>query len=170
MYSEESLEYAIRDLYHCGTGEDGCTPESVEAVKEMLEGIDFEALVQVVRHNAQTPFVYTTHSKAPKAYEYRSAELFDQRATRLYRAVTEVCEGAVSVARSLELWLLEDMSLQTVSCVSVVYSSGAYASEYRESKGDAWECGVWMDLEDLTDTLDEMCDPYYEGKIPTYEL
>ncbi|MDE7244216.1 MAG: hypothetical protein K2O18_09610 [Oscillospiraceae bacterium] len=170
MYSVESLEYAVRDLYHCGTGENGCTPEAAEEVSEMLEDLDFEALLQTVRHNAQHPFVYMFLGKAPSSYGYRSAELFDQRATRLFRSVMEVSEGAVSVARSLELWVLEDMTLKTVACVSAVYGNGTYASEYREIKGDAWECGLWMDLDDLTAKLYEMCDPYFDGEIPTYEL
>lgn len=169
MYSVQSLESAIRDLYHYGTDENGCTPEAAAEVKEMLENIDFEALLQTVRHNAQMPFVYTISGKAAKSYKYRSAELFDQRATRLFRSVTEVSEGAVSAARSLELWLLEDMTLTTVACVSVVYENGVY-SEYREVKGGMWECSLWMDLDDLTAKLDEMCDPYFDGAVPTYEL
>ena len=170
MYSVESLEYAIRDLYHFGTGEDGCMPEAAAEVKEMLEDLDFEALLQTVRHKAQHLFVYTLFGKSAQSYGYRSAELFDQRATRLFRSVMEVSEGAVSVARSLELWVLEDMTLKSVACVSTVYGKGTYASEYREVKGEAWDCGLWIDLDDLTAKLYEMCDPYFDGKIPTYEL
>ena len=170
MYSVESLESAVRDLYQYGFGEDGYTPEAAAEVKEMLEDIEFEALLQAVRHNAQHPFVYTFFGKAASSYGYRSAELFDQRATRLFRSVVEVSEGVVSVARSLELWLLEDMTLKSVACVSVVYGNGAYASEYREVKGEAWECGLWMDLDNLTAKLYEMCAPYFDGEIPTYEL
>ena len=76
----------------------------------------------------------------------------------------------VSIARSLELWLLEDMTLQTVACVSLVCGNGAYASEYREIKGEIWETGVWMDLGDLTAKLIELCGPCFEGEIPNYEL
>ena len=170
MYSVESLEYAVRDLYHCGTGENGCTPEAAEEIKEMLEDIDFEALLQVVRHKAQHPFVYMFLGKAASSYGYRSEELFDQRATQLFRSVVEVSEGAVSVARSLELWVLEDMTLKTVACVSVVYGKGACGSEYGALKGEAGACGLWMDLDDLTAKLYEMCDPYFDGEIPTYEL
>ncbi len=72
------------------------------------------------------------------------------------------------MARSTELWLLEDMTLETVSCVSVVY--GSYASEYREIKGEIWETGVWVDLNDLTAKLNELCGPCFAGEIPNYEL
>ena len=74
----------------------------------------------------------------------------------------------VSIARSLELWLLEDMTLQTVACVSLVCGNGAYASEYREIK-DHDSC-LWLNLEDLTAKLEEMCGPYFEGELPAYEL
>ncbi len=49
--------------------------------------------------------------------------------------------------------------------MSVVY--GSYASEYREIKGEIWETGVWVDLEDLTAKLNELCAPFFAGEIPT---
>ena len=51
MYSVDSLEYAVRHLFQGGIGEHGCSEEEVET---LLHGIDFEALLQAVRHNAQT--------------------------------------------------------------------------------------------------------------------
>lgn len=171
MYTVESLELALRGLYHFGIvegdGQQALADETTE-MDALLEELDFDALLQTVRHNAQTPFCYMTCGKAAKSYAYRSEELFDQRATLLYRDVTAVDDGPVSVARSTELWLLEDMTLETVSCVSMVY--GSYASEYREIKGEIWETGVWVDLEDLTAKLNELCGPCFAGEIPNYEL
>lgn len=169
MYTVESLELALRGLYHFGiVDENERQTDAATEMDALLDELDFDALLQTVRHNAQTPFCFMTCGKAAKAYEYRSEELFDQRATLLYRDVTGISEGPASVARSTELWLLEDMTLETVSCVSVIY--GNYASEYREIKGEIWETGVWVDLEDLTAKLNELCAPFFAGEIPNYEL
>ena len=172
MYSVENLELTLCGLYHRGimaerglSAREAAEPNEAD---ELLDSLDLEAVLQTVRHHAQTPFAYACYSKKARIYEYRGAELFDQRATRLYRAVTEVSEGVVSIARSLELWLLEDMTLQTVACVSLVCGNGAYASEYREIK-DHESC-LWLNLEDLTAKLEEMCGPYFEGELPAYEL
>nr|WP_300804897.1 hypothetical protein [uncultured Acetatifactor sp.] len=174
MYRVEKLESALCALYHSAMAEkDGFALKEAaksDDAEELLEHLDMEALLQTVRHNVQTPFTYSLSGKTARVCEYRSAELFDQRATRLYRTFIAVSEGTVSTARSLELWLLEDMTLQTVSCLSVVCGDGTCASEYREIKGGLWECGQWLDLDELTDKLEEMCAPYYEGAIPTYEL
>lgn len=51
MYSVDSLEYAVRHLFQGGIGEHGYSETEVET---LLHGIDFEALLQAVRHNAQT--------------------------------------------------------------------------------------------------------------------
>ena len=55
-----------------------------------------------------------------------------------------------------------------ITKVSLVCGNGAYASEYREIK-DHDSC-LWLNLEDLTAKLEEMCGPYFEGELPTYEL
>ena len=81
MYSVDSLEYAVRHLFQGGIGEHGYSEEEVET---LLHGIDFEALLQAVRHNAQTVHAYTTDGKAPMSFNYRGRDLFGQRATRLY--------------------------------------------------------------------------------------
>ena len=174
MYSVENLEIALCGLYHRGImAEKGLSArEAAEPneADELLDSLDLEAVLQTVRHHAQTPFAYACYSKKARIYEYRGAELFDQRATRLYRAVTEVSEGVVSIARSLELWLLEDMTFSAVARVSVDVGGGAYCTEYREQKGDPWESGMDLDLELLTDELIALCAEYAEGDQPCYEL
>ncbi len=94
MYTVESLELALRGLYHFGIvdGDEQQTDDATE-MDVLLEELDFEALLQTVRHNAQTPFCFMTCARRQKSYAYRSEELFDQRATLLYRDVTEVAEG-----------------------------------------------------------------------------
>ena len=52
MYSLDSLEYAIRELYRSGIGDNSGL--SADEVEELLDGIDFHALLQAVRHHAET--------------------------------------------------------------------------------------------------------------------
>lgn len=42
---------------------------------------------------------------------------------------------------------------------------------YRTIKGDPWRrARCALDLEDLSDTLDELCGPCFECEQPVYEL
>ncbi|MEY8234033.1 hypothetical protein AALA82_20920, partial [Oscillospiraceae bacterium 50-16] len=106
MYSVDSLEYAVRHLFQGGIGEHGYSEEEVET---LLHGIDFEALLQAVRHNAQTVHAYTTEGKEPMSFNYRGKDLFGQRATLLYEDNDQSCASIVLTDRTYELWLLEDM-------------------------------------------------------------
>ena len=116
MYKIDSLENAVRELYYSGIA--GADYEDA-AVEAMLDSIDFYALLQAVRHKAKTVHTYTTQDNAHKHFNYRSGELFGQRATRLYEDVDQTCyNGDVLTGRTYELWLLEDMSLVSVACVS----------------------------------------------------
>ena len=98
------------------------------------------------------------------------AELFGQRATLLYDDFDQSTAEAVLTTRSVELWLLEDMTVTAVASVSVVCEGGAYVAEYRENLGDPWTSGMCLDLEELTDRLDKLCWPVHENEIPVYEL
>lgn len=168
MYCVDSLRYAIEHLFYQGVGDRGYTEDEIRL---LLEGIDYEALLQVVRHNAQTVHAYTTQGKALKAFNYRGGDLFDQRATLLYEDFDQSWAGIVTTARNYELWLLEDMSLMSVACVSLDCGDGEYVTEYREIKtGDPWETGMILDLEELSGKLLGLCGLHSECVIPIYEL
>lgn len=171
MYTVDSLKNAIQNLYYSGISRADYESASVEA---MLDGIDFETLLQAVRHNAGTVHAYTTQGRAPKSFNYRGGELFSQRATLLYEDFDQANQGGAILAdRTYELWLLEDMRLVAVARVTVDYGEGAYVTEYREISGecgDPWDSGLCLDLEELTDLLTGMCSPYNECDTPIYEL
>ena len=76
MYSVDSLEYAVRHLFQGGIGEHGYSETEVET---LLHGIDFEALLQAVRHNAQTVHAYTTDGKEQLHQYYRAHHRHDVR-------------------------------------------------------------------------------------------
>ena len=83
----------------------------------------------------------------------------DKRPTLLYVEDDQSTMEIAVTTRTLELWLLEDMSLVCVACVRVEYEGGEYVTEYRTIKGDAAQSEMCLDLEDLSDTLDELCGP-----------
>ena len=169
MYTVDSLKNAIHDLYYSGITRGGYESASVE---DMLDSIDYTTLLQAVRHNAETVHIYTTEGRAPKSFNYRSGELFAHRATRLYEAFDQSNQSDEILAdRSYELWLLEDMSLVVVSCVSVDFGDGEFVTEYREIKqGDPWSTPMCLNLEDLRERLGEMFCQCYEHELPIYEL
>lgn len=168
MYSVDSLKNTIEWLFQDGVGANGYSgPE----VKNMLLGIEYDLLLQAVRHKAQTVHAYTTQDEQPKAFNYRGRELFSQRATLLYEDFDQSWAGIAMTTRTYELWLLEDMSLSVVACVSVNCGGGEHISEYREIKTDRpWDSDLCLDLGELSDKLHEMCAACAEYEIPVYEL
>ena len=98
------LEKALTTLFRKGT-EVGYAETEID---EFLENIDYHALLQAVWNKAETVYAYRADGKNALSLDYRSAELFKQRATLLYEDVGDSYIGAVFAARSMELWLLED--------------------------------------------------------------
>ena len=167
MYKLNALEDAVRTLYRDGTVEDDYTEDEVEA---MLESIDFSMLLQMVRHQATTAHAFRTMSCIPDTFTYRGADLFHQRATLLYSGDTQSYRKDVPTTRCYELWLLEDMSIQAVVCVTLDCNGGSYSGQYREVKGNPWYCGMVLDLEELTEELNATCAYCRKNCIPMYEL
>lgn len=127
-------------------------------------------MLQAARNNARTVYAYTTQGTQEKSFNYRGPELFGQKATLLYEEDDQSTMEIAVTTRTLELWLLEDMSLVCVACVRVEYEGGEYVTEYRTIKGDPAQSEMCLDLEDLSDTLDELCGPCFECEQPVYEL
>ena len=144
--------------------EDASMQETAESVKEY--GVLVPALARPREDGG-----YRADGKNALSLDYRSAELFKQRATLLYEDVGDSYIGAVFAARSMELWLLEDMGFAVVAKFSVNAGEGEYVTEYRVYKGSDWaDSEISLDLEDLVAELAALCDPYYEHEQPIYEL
>lgn len=168
MYIVSSLEYVIDRLFRSGIGEPGYKEQEVE---ELLEGMDYNSLLQAVRHEARTVHTYATQGKPPQTFDYRGADLFGQRATLLYDDFDQSDAAQVLAERRYELWLLEDMSLVVTACVTVDFGDGEFVTEYREIKrGDPWDTPICLSLEDLAERLTEMFCQCYEHELPVYEL
>ena len=124
MDAYEALKETFDDLFQQAV-EEGCYTE--DEATELVESLDIYSLLQVVRHNATTVYSYITQGRQERSFNYRGEDLFRQKATLLYEETDQVTMEIVVATRTLELWLLEDMSLAVVSCVSVNYDHDGYA-------------------------------------------
>ena len=150
MDAYEALKETFDDLFQQAV-EEGCYTEDEAA--ELVESLDIYSLLQVVRHNATTVYSYITQGRQERSFNYRGEDLFRQKATLLY-----------------ELWLLEDMSLAVVSCVSVNYDHDGYITQYRTIKDTpVMDSELCLDLGELVEDLNGLCGPVYEHTQPVYE-
>ena len=111
MNKKEQLKRLICTLYRQGEPED----YTDECMEDMLDNIDFEVLLQAVAHSAKTVYAYEACGVQDCSFNYRSAPLFPQKAVRLYEDIVKFVTEAVICARTMEVWLLEDLSLVIVS-------------------------------------------------------
>ncbi len=161
------LENTLTELFRKGT-EVGYSETEID---EFLENIDYDTLLQAVWNNAETVYSYRADGEHEFSMDYRGTELFKQRATLLYEDMGEGFAGVVVAARSMELWLLEDMGFAIVANFSVDAGGGEYITEYRVYKGSDWpDSDLALDLENLVAELAAMCEPYYDHNQPIYEL
>lgn len=167
MFSVESLQDAITDLFQGGIGEDGYSSEEVD---DMLNKINFSALLQAVRHEMMPVYAYSFEGTSPHDIKYRGPDLFDQDAVFLCEDVIEASIGSDMVTRSIELWLREDMTIVPVACVTI-NNEGTYLSEYRvEKECDPWQSEMEIDLEELVKEFDDVCGKVLQNEYPFYEL
>ena len=141
MDAYEALKETFDDLFQQAV-EEGCYTEDEAA--ELVESLDIYSLLQ--------------------------EDLFRQKATLLYEETDQVTMEIVVATRTLELWLLEDMSLAVVSCVSVNYDHDGYITQYRTIKDTpVMDSELCLDLGELVEDLNGLCGPVYEQTQPVYE-
>lgn len=167
MYTPKTVEQSLRYLYRGAIHEQDYNERAVESLLGML---DFHALAQLLRHQAEHVQTFITKSKCPLALDYRSRDLFNQRAALIYEDTDQFSQGIVNTSRVFELWLLENGNFSCVSCVTVNFLHGSFVAQYREERGCPWEAGMWISLEDLTAGLEDACEQVYRAEIPLYEL
>ena len=164
----EYLKSAITNLYTDGIGY-GYDADEVEA---LLDKIDFGALMQVIHHDMAIIHSFATQGRSETSFSYRGPDLFDEPAVRLFDVTDQAeMEDDVITTRSLELWILDDMTFETVVCVATSWRGGSFCNEYRFALDcDPWDSDLPMKLPALTTALRNMCKPFYDGQIPYYEL
>ena len=176
MNKKTELVYAINALFAICNHQDldpAKIPQRIDTINA-LEELDFSALLQALRFNAETVFTYTAENcDFDCGCNYYGPELFPCRATRIY-SYSELEElDVVLLNRILELWLLDDFSFALVASIETVYEEGEYETAYRVIRAtDLDEIAQEMELnmDRIASNLLEMAEAYYEEGMPTYEL
>ena len=167
MNKAKDLKLALYALFRSGADED----HDAEELAELLEDIDFHALLQGLYNEVITVYQYNAYGEMPEDFEYHGPALFPAGAVRLYEEITDYTKETVFCTRALEFWLLGDMSFAVTSQYRVAFAGGRYKTEYRTFKGRNWrEAGISIDFLQLADDLEEMSLGTGGGEMPVYEL
>ena len=138
------------------------------AVASLTEQVCWENLFHKIRDRAEPVYVFDANGLLPDALKYRGRKLFDSNATLLWREPTHSEEDEeLNTTRSLEMWLLEDMTMAVTSCFQVDYDGGDgdYTTEYREYKGSQWpSTEVAPDLFDFLEHLADLCPEDFDSE------
>lgn len=156
MSMEKKLESVIRALFG-----QAAPPE-----------LNYLALLQAVRHNAEQVYVYRINACHDIGRDYKSTPLFRQPATQLYSSLAPFYESELGTVRINELWLLQDLTPVAVANMQVVIGNGVIYSEYRTVKTKNFpEIPEVLSLDTVHfgKNLLDMSQDYIRGLIPTYE-
>ena len=137
------LENALAALSQKGT-EVGYTETEID---DFLEDIDYDTLLQAIWNNAETVYAYRADGKHTFSMDYRGTELFKQRATLLYDDMGGGCAGTVIAARSMELWLLEDIVLATLKSTRKNRTGGKIEEEKEKKKNGKEETQIYSGIQ-----------------------
>ena len=161
------LKASLTGLFRSGADDDH-TPDEME---ELLDGIDFSALLQAFQSLWQHVYEYQIESGSAKGFEYRGLELLPRNAVLLY--TDEGCSffDVATHERAYELWMLPDASFVVLSLVRTVIGDDESVMEYRSIKGGNWrETEMDIDFLDLSDDLEELCAAVRAHDLPLFEL
>lgn len=161
------LKDSLTALFRSGADED----HDADEMQELLEGIDFTALMQAICFMRETAYEYRVDGKAEKSFAYRGPSLFPDKAMLLCTDTRYGCCDAAFHERTYELWLLPNHSFAVVSCIRTAIDNDASVMEYRTICGEDWrDTEMTIDFLDLADDLDALCAAVTEHEIPIYEL
>ena len=167
MNKVSDLKKALTLLFRSGAD----ARHSESEMLKLLDGINCLTLLQSVHNDADTVYQYLAFGRASGDFEYYGPELLTQKATLLYEDTTDRADESVSCARTLELWLLPDMTFAVISCFSVSVRNGTYLTEYRTYKGRDWrETGMQIDFPALAEKLRKWSEAVNENEPPMFEV
>ena len=133
---------------------------------ELLEDVDFPAVLNILTDKAKTLYAYTVTAGQP----YCSKPLVKEKASFLFEDVkSEGVKDGVLYNYSLELWLLEDMTFLVTACFCTVVP-GKLVNSFRTVKGMFPNaCGMDIDYVELANALTLLPSRYYKNRVPIYE-
>ena len=150
----EKLEATINGFFCKKAGEYG---DDLDLARDILTELDFSAMFQNIRQQAEPVFAYKTSGVLTA---YHSKELFPGKATLIFRDYdfAHDFEDSLESNHFLEVWIKEDMTLAVVACYEVRYQEEEFVTEFREYKGEEWPDSIlFLDLGCLFDWLTDMC-------------
>ena len=155
------LREALEKLVVSGADEEHDDAEMLS----LLENVDFENLARIFRFVENPIYEYWAGGFGM----YFGRRLTDYNAIRIYEDLRqEDFDEENSFRRSLELWLLSDMSLLVTSCYRA--DCDPLFSEYRCAKSVDWkEAGMDLDFVELADFLEYLSEYADENNLPYYE-
>ena len=139
----------------------------------LIADLDFEALSQVIRYNMEPLYRFRSDNYCEEACEYRSELLLPVSGTMIYEQMISRECSLVTLERSYELWILDDLRFVLVSKVKIADSTDMFNCEYRSIRTMSIEqiaLEVDLDLNALAAALKELIDSFRDCSMPFHEL
>lgn len=162
MNKLNDLIEALEALYMNGAD----TEHDGSEMLELLEGVNYPALLNIISATAETVYVFKLDAQQP----YLSRPLVEEKGFFLFEDV-KTCgvKNGVFYQHGLELWLLDDMTFLVTSCFSTMVL-GKLMSSYRTVKGMFPNaCGIDIDYVYLANYLTDLPKLYQNVVVPITE-
>lgn len=140
---------------------------------QIIEELDYEALSQVLRNDMKPIYCFRADNLCEDNCEYRGELLLPVQGTRVYEQ--QICkQHSVSTRkRSMELWILDDLSIAVIANERFADPSDLFACEYRVVRTQKLEelpYEIDLDLDALAAALLELSNSFRDRSLPFSEL
>lgn len=166
MNRKYQLQRTIKEIFQHGR------VKSVETGMLVAE-LDYEALSQALRSDMEPIYRFRTDNYCEESCEYRSELLFPANGTLIYEQTITKDSSLVTLERSKELWILDDLSIAVVSKVKIADSTDMFNGVYRSIRTQSLEelpFEIDLDLDMLAESLQEMSNSFRDCSMPFSEL
>lgn len=142
---------------------------SEQEMLEKLDALNWSLLLHPIMENAAPLFEYAVSCQNGKAL-YKGLRISQENGYRLYSDFVPISEeNGVILQRSMELWVMTDMTLLVTSCLRVTCQN--MVTEYRAVKGcDALISDFAVDYDEVATVLTTLSNLAMMGGAPFYEL
>lgn len=149
-----------------------CRVKSVETAIQMAE-MDYEALSQALHFDMEPIYRFRSDNFCEESCEYHSELLLPISGTLIYEQPVTKESSVVTMERSKELWILDDLSIVVISKVKFADSSDMFNGVYRSIRTqslDELPYEIDLDLDVLAASLREMSNSFRDCSMPFTEL
>ena len=146
--------------------------KSVETAM-LVTDLDYEALSQALHFDMEPIYRFRSDNFCEESCEYRSELLLPVSGTLIYEQPITKESSVVTMDRSKELWILDDLSIVVISKVKFADSSDMFNGVYRSIRTQSLEelpYEIDLDLDVLAATLQEMSNSFRDCSMPFSEL